>query len=166
MNYQLRLPKSLGLSGLFQKLMEAVKPAVGYDLEQDMRGAIARDLEKHLIGVNTCACTTPCDAPVLPSAWNLAFEPFLLGKTDTDRDQVLRLQLDLPGESLEQFAAGMANFLDGHFNDGGAERRSAIAAAVYRTLAPYTFVGDVCRSAVLETGAEHTPVKILHYQLA
>lgn len=166
MIYQLRLPLTLGLNGLFDQLIKAIEPALGRPLPLDLQDAVARDLEKHVMAFDTCGCSSLCDEATVPSRWNQGFEPFLLGMTNEDRDQVMRLHLNLPGDSLKRLTGGLGRFLDSHINGGSAARRQSIASAIEATLAPYTFIGEVCRSIDLCKSAEQRPVSISPRQAA
>jgi hypothetical protein len=160
MIYQLRLPASLGVDGLFLKLVAGLEQALGRPLPLDLQGAVARDLEKHLMAFDTCGCSALCDEATVPSRWNRDYEPYLLSMANEDRDKVLRLHLNLPGDSLERLAGGLARYLDGHLAGTGAERRADAAAVIFSVLAPYTFLGEICRTIDLCKSAEQRPVRI------
>jgi hypothetical protein len=160
MIYQLRLPITLGVDGLFLNMVKSLEQALGRPLTLEMQGAVARDLEKHLMSFDTCGCSSLCDEAVEPSRWNHGFEPFLLSTTNEDRDKVLRLHLNLPGDSLERLSGALARYLDGHMVGGDEQRRADASTAIMSALAPYTFYGDVCRKIDLCKSAEQRPVSI------
>lgn len=160
MIYQLRLPITLGVDGLFLKLVKGLEQAMGRPLPLELQGAVARDLEKHLMAFDTCGCSALCDEATVPSRWNKDYEPYLLSTLNEDRDRVQRLHLVLPGDSLERLAGGLARYLDGHLAGESASRRADAAAVIFNTLAPYTFFGEICRTIDLCKSAEQRPVRI------
>ena len=160
MIYQLRLPIALGLDGLFQQMILELELALACPLTLELKRAVACDLEKHLLALDTCGCSSLCDEATSPSKWNQNYEPFLLSMTNEDRDKVQRLTFNLPGDSLDRLAGGLARYLDQHIPGMDAARRSAATAVIFNSLAPYTFYGEICRKIDLCKSGERLPLHI------
>lgn len=160
MIYQLRLPKEMGLDGFFQRIVKALEQSLGRPLSLELQGAVAADLEKHLLAYDTCGGSALCDEATVPSKWNKGYEDFLLSQEPAARDRVLRFHLKLPNDSLLALAGGMARYVDQHLLQSGGSRRAQATQAVVDAMSPYLFFGEICKKTDLCKSAEPMPVKI------
>lgn len=160
MIYQLRLPAETGLDGLFQRIVKALELNLGRPLAPDLRADVAADLEKHILAFDTCGNSSLCDEATVPAPWNEGYEDYLLSSNPLDQAKVLRFHLQLPSHSLPDFAGSLARYVDQHLPHSDGSHRSQAAQAVAQILAPYLFVGEICRKTDLCNSAEPRPVKI------
>jgi hypothetical protein len=160
MIYQLRLPAATGLNGLFKRIVKALELNLGRPLSPQLRAAVAADLEKHILAFDTCGNSSLCDEATVPAPWNKGYEDYLLSSNPLDQAKVLRFHLQLPGESLPAFAGALARYVDQHLPNSDASHRNQAAQAIVDILAPYLFVGEICRKTELCNSAEPRPVKI------
>lgn len=160
MIYQLRLPASLGLDGFFTKIVGILEQSLGRPLNLELQGAVAQDLEKHILAFDTCGSSGLCDEATEPAEWNKGFDPVLLSSDPGDQDKVLRYHLNLPNDSLANLAGALARYIDRHLPSSDHEHRPQATSAVMDAVSPYLFFGEICRKTDLCKSAEPRPVKI------
>lgn len=160
MIYQLRLPVEMGLDGFFRRIVKALEGGLGRPLSPELTKTVATNLEKHILAYDTCGCSALCDEATVPSKWNKGYEDFLLSTVPSERDRVLRYHLNLPNDSLQALAGGLARFVDQQLFDGAGTHRAEATRAIEDAIAPYLFFGEICKKTDLCQSAEPKAVKI------
>ena len=84
----MQLRKSAPAVKAFQRIVKALEQSLGRPLSLELQGAVAADLEKHILAYDTCGCSALCDEATVPSKWNKGYEDFLLSQVPEAHDRV------------------------------------------------------------------------------
>lgn len=160
MLYQLRLPAETGLNGLFRRIVQALEQTLGRPLDLPLQQAVAADMEKHILAFDLCGNSALCDEATVPAPWNTGYEDYLLSSNPLDQAKVRYFHLLLPNNSLSAFTGSLARYVDHHLPDSDGSRRIQASQALAEILAPYLFIGELCRKTDSCKSAVPRPVKI------
>lgn len=152
--YQLRIPTDLGVDGISSALalrMRAALASLGGQVKQPaaFTRSLGEALVKHLVSFDTCGCSSLCDEPVTPVAWNLDPPAKLMSSDPRHRDQVLRLHFRFSKEGFHRFSVYLARTA-AHaavVPEGRALLvEEELEKSVYHALSPYLFESPLCHT--------------------